>query len=584
MIQEKDFLYRVPVKTAPITTPGGQIRNPEILVDVEGGEFMHGNILDANSTNKLINQSVKEAVDNKLIESGYVTKDLLDAETTRATEQENNLKTLIGAETSARTKGDEDLSSKIKAEQTRAEGKEKEISDKLAIVNGDSNTEGSFRKAIADVVAAAPEDLDTLKEIADKLAGNDDLHTALNQAITEKADASALLNEVTRATGAENGLQAAIATKADAAALSNYVLTTALNQQVDTLNAAISAKQDAGNYIPYDPSVAYSYSIDKHFAVKIDDANTADFGPISCISLKSGDQDTLAVNYSGISLKSGDYTFSVNPGGIKQVGSYKFDVNNSDGIKWSTTDDTSYSKMDAYGLYIKMGGDSYTKCGSATGLDIKGYGPYNGTQTTLNPDQLLMKKSDDRQVTLNPDQLLMKSGGSQVMLKPDRIFVQKEEGGDLVFDYNTRYLQIGSNSSNVQIGPLVASTGGAGVVINYGSSIATSLQSGRLILTTNSSTTYYRGNEIRNSSCVISFNESSIRGFEIEIPGTGKTISSTIRDIYSTKQDKITPTTELDLTSIDTADIESLRSIVKSLATELNTLGLIKLKSAEETA
>lgn len=226
MIQEKDFLYRVPVKTAPITTPRGQIRNPEILVDLEGGEFMHGNILDANSTNKLINQSVKDAVDDKFIESGYVTKDLLEAET------------------SARTKGDEDLSAKIQAEQTRAEGKEKEISDKLAIVDGDSNTEGSFRKAIADVIAAAPEDLDTLKEIADKLAGNDDLHTALNQAITEKADASALANEVSRATSAESGLQAAIATKADATALSNYVLTTALNQQIDTLNTAISAKQD----------------------------------------------------------------------------------------------------------------------------------------------------------------------------------------------------------------------------------------------------------------------------------------------------------------------------------------------------
>lgn len=159
MIQEKDFLYRVPVKTAPITTPGGQIRNPEILVDLEGGEFMHGNILDANSTNKLVNQSVKEAVDNKIIEGGYVTKDLLEAETTRATEQENSLKTLIGAETSARTKGDEDLGSKIKAEQTRAEGKEKEISDKLAIVDGDSNTEGSFRKAIADVIAATVDSL-----------------------------------------------------------------------------------------------------------------------------------------------------------------------------------------------------------------------------------------------------------------------------------------------------------------------------------------------------------------------------------------------------------------------------------------
>lgn len=275
MIQEKDFLYRVPVKTAPITTPRGQIRNPEILVDLEGGEFMHGNILDANSTNKLVNQSVKEAVDNKIIEDGYVTKDLLEAETTRATEQENSLKTLIDAETSARTKGDEDLNSKIKAEQTRAEGKEKEISDKLAIVNGDSNTEGSFRKAIADVVAAAPEDLDTLKEIADKLAGNDDLHTALNQAITEKADASALANEVARATGVESGLQAAIATKADATALSNYVLTTVLNKQVDTLNAAISAKQDAGSYIPYDQTVTSGYKIDKDLMIDNSIGSTA---------------------------------------------------------------------------------------------------------------------------------------------------------------------------------------------------------------------------------------------------------------------------------------------------------------------
>lgn len=94
MIQEKDFLYRVPVKTAPITTPRGQIRNPEILVDLEGGEFMHGNILDANSTNKLINQSVKDAVDDKLNESGYVTKDLLEAETSARTKGDYALKSV----------------------------------------------------------------------------------------------------------------------------------------------------------------------------------------------------------------------------------------------------------------------------------------------------------------------------------------------------------------------------------------------------------------------------------------------------------------------------------------------------------
>ena len=314
MIQEKDFLYRVPVKTAPITTPRGQIRNPEILVDLEGGEFMHGNILDANSTNKLINQSVKDAVDDKFIESGYVTKDLLDAETTRATEQENNLKTLIGAETSARTKSDEGLSAKIQAEQTRAEGKEKEISDKLAIVDGDSNTEGSFRKAIADVIAAAPEDLDTLKEIADKLAGNDDLHTALNQAITEKADASALANEVTRATGAESGLQAAIATKADATALSSYVLTTALNQQIDTLNTAISAKQDAGSYIPYDQTVTSRYKIDKD--LMIDNSEGSAVLGTASISAISNSNTEIQINPSGITMKDDDNVICLARNGI----------------------------------------------------------------------------------------------------------------------------------------------------------------------------------------------------------------------------------------------------------------------------
>lgn len=188
MIQEKDFLYRVPVKNVLIKTPMQQVRNPEILVDLEGGEFMHGNLLDANSTNKLINQSVKEAVDNKLIESGYVTKDLLDAETTRATEQENNLKTLIENETSARSSKDTELENSIAEEKTRAQNKEKEISDLLTIINGDSSTEGSFRKAIADLIDAAPEDFDTLKEIADKLASDDNLHTTILDALNTKYD------------------------------------------------------------------------------------------------------------------------------------------------------------------------------------------------------------------------------------------------------------------------------------------------------------------------------------------------------------------------------------------------------------
>lgn len=296
MIQEKDFLYRVPVKNALVTAHGKQVRNPEILVDLEGGEFMHGDILDANSTNKLIDQSVKDAIDNSIENDNYVTRDLLEAETI------------------ARTKSDEDLNAKIKAEQTRAEGKEKEISDKLAIVDGDSNTEGSFRKAIADVIAAAPEDLDTLKEIADKLAGNDDLHTALNQAITEKADASSLANEVTRATGAENDLRTVIGTKADATALSNYVLTTALNQQVDTLNAAISAKQDAGSYVPYDQTVTSRYKIDKD--LMIDNSKGSAVLSTYNISAISNSNTEIQINPDGITMRDDDNTIILNRTGI----------------------------------------------------------------------------------------------------------------------------------------------------------------------------------------------------------------------------------------------------------------------------
>lgn len=205
MIQEKDFLYRVPVKNALVTAPGKQVRNPEILVDLEGGEFMHGNILDANSTNKLIDQSVKDAIDNSIENGNYVTKDLLEAET------------------SARTKSDEDLSAKIKAEQTRAEGKEKEISDKLAIVDGDSNTEGSFRKAIADVSGQ----------------------------FAAKADRSDLIT---------------------------------LEQKVTANTTAIEGKQDEGNYVTYSSEDSDNYYFHKGFtssvpfAVDDSDGNEVEYG------------------------------------------------------------------------------------------------------------------------------------------------------------------------------------------------------------------------------------------------------------------------------------------------------------------
>ena len=247
----------------------------------------------------------------------------LTAETNRAKASENALSEDIKAEATKRENEDSTIKDNLNAEVTRATAKENEIKAEVDVINGDSTTEGSFRKAIADVVGAAPEAYDTLKEIADKLKDNDDLHTAINDAIATKAttvalneeitrakaaeaenkaeiaaeaarakevegdNALAIQNEETRATLAENAINSALNTeverakgqeayiqgivntkadttalegakseldkkltkKADATALNDYVLTTALNEHVDTLNTAIEGKQPKGNYL-----------------------------------------------------------------------------------------------------------------------------------------------------------------------------------------------------------------------------------------------------------------------------------------------------------------------------------------------
>ena len=295
MIQEKDFLYRVPVKNVLIKTPMQQVRNPEILVDLEGGEFMHGNILDANSTNKL----VKDAIYNSIIEGNYATKDLLENEIDRATNKEDRLNNLIENEMSARSSKDTELENSIAEEKTRAQNKEKEISDLLTIVNGDSSTDGSFRKAIADVIASAPEDLDTLKEIADKLAGNDDLHTALNQAITEKADASALANEVTRATAAEATLQNSF---------DQFVSKTATKEQFGVVKVGDGLNVNAGVI-----SIAPDYIVDMmsygvEWDVTVADPTCTRIGnPLFHKSLP------IQSEYKGCVVKNGKLQYYLNP-------------------------------------------------------------------------------------------------------------------------------------------------------------------------------------------------------------------------------------------------------------------------------
>ena len=138
----------------------------------------------------------------------------LTAEINRAKAKENTLASDIQAEATKRENDDNTIKGNLNAEVTRATAKENEIKAEVDVINGDSTTEGSFRKAIADVVGAAPEAYDTLKEIADKLSQNDDLHTAINDAIATKATTVALNEEITRAKAAEAENKAEIAAEA----------------------------------------------------------------------------------------------------------------------------------------------------------------------------------------------------------------------------------------------------------------------------------------------------------------------------------------------------------------------------------
>lgn len=473
MIQEKDFLYRVPVKNALVTVPGKQVRNPEILVDLEGGKFMHGNILDANSTNKLIDQSVK-------------------------------------AEKNARTKGDEDLSAKIKAEQTRAEGKEKQISDKLAIVDGDSNTEGSFRKAIADVIAAAPEDLDTLKEIADKLAGNDDLHTALNQAITEKADASALANEVSRATGVENDLRTAIGTKADATALSNYVLTTALNQQIDTLNAAISAKQDAGDYalksdIPEINTIDFVSKTDTNTQIIKSDLDLRQSLFVKRSNLFA---DCTSILYSGITI----------------------DGTNSD-------------------IYISASNDYTGEAIKKAGIKVSD-SVYIDMYTFLNQNHIIINdKTDNKaeQINIHTDFIASrKLDESRPSGFGDDIFILNKNGVKILNGDNDHVLT--SNASTIDITQYALRTELPTVPTN----ISQLTNDSNFITQQGADAKYALANDLNTVNDSV----------------------SSLRVGLSKKQNKITVNT-VDVTDIETADIEKLRTIVINLIDALSTSGLI---------
>ena len=169
--------------------------------------------IESNERDNVLQQNINTEKQERVNADTQLRNDLT-AEVNRAKASENALSSDIHAEATKRENDDNTIKDNLNAEITRATAKENEIKAEVDVINGDSTTEGSFRKAIADVVGAAPEAYDTLKEIADKLNSNDDLHTAINDAIATKATTVALNEEITRAKTAEAENKAQIAAEA----------------------------------------------------------------------------------------------------------------------------------------------------------------------------------------------------------------------------------------------------------------------------------------------------------------------------------------------------------------------------------
>lgn len=358
----------------------------------------------------------------------------LTAEVNRAKARENALDSDIQAEATKRENDDNTIKDNLNAEVTRATAKENEIKAEVDVINGDSTTEGSFRKAIADVVGAAPEAYDTLKEIADKLNENDDLHAAINDAIATKATTVALNEEITRAKAAEAENKAEIAAE------------TARAKKVEGDNALAIQNETS----------------------RATTAETAINEAVNTEAERAKGQEAYLQNL------------------------------------------------------INTKADTTALDGAKTELDKK-----ISDETT--------------RATAEEDELR-----SLITAEQNRATASEKSIAD---DLNEKLKKKADTTT----------------LNNYALTTALNEQ----VDTLNAAISAKADTNTLND--FTSYVSNQINGLNGALSSLGGQIAS--------KQDRITPTTELDLTSIDTADIESLRSIVKSLATELNTLGLIKLKS-----
>lgn len=152
---------------------------------VQGADNVDGSILKALKDAKAYADSLVQNVDLSQVDLNKDALALLNnpSDAVAGSVAYANAQTLVAAKTYTDTKVGE-----------LADGRVTAVETLLTTINGDSTVTGSFRKVISDVVNGAPENFDTLKEIADYLAENGDLMQAVTTMVN--ANISSLRSEI----------------------------------------------------------------------------------------------------------------------------------------------------------------------------------------------------------------------------------------------------------------------------------------------------------------------------------------------------------------------------------------------------
>lgn len=163
-------------------------------------EISERKLADENEATAREEAIAKEATRAEMAEKELQSN--IDDEETARTTADNELKTSIDTEIEDRkaaiSNEETARTTAISEETERAQAAEKANADAIALLNSDNTTEGSVAKTVADAIAKviddAPEDLDTLKEVADYISSDKTKAAEFESSISSNAKAIETLN------------------------------------------------------------------------------------------------------------------------------------------------------------------------------------------------------------------------------------------------------------------------------------------------------------------------------------------------------------------------------------------------------